>query len=59
MIEQAKAKDVKAQREKTLKRKTMRLMLLHFEHSHDFSLKSAFDKLKNNCTVSRHSVEPI
>ena len=27
----------------------MRLMLLHFEHSHDFSLKSAFDKLKSNC----------
>ena len=24
----------------------MRLMLLHFEHSHDLSLKSAFDKLK-------------
>ena len=24
----------------------MRLMLLHFEHSHDLSLKSAFEKLK-------------
>ena len=39
--------DAKQQREKTLQRKTMRLMLLHFEHSHDLSLKSAFEKLKN------------
>ena len=38
--------DAKKEREQTLLRKTMRLMLLHFEHSHDLSLKSAFDKLK-------------
>ena len=34
----------------------MRLMLLHFEHSHDLSLKSAFDKLKN---LGMHRIEKV
>ena len=40
-----------------MQRKTMRLMLLHFEHSHDLSLKAAFDKLKNHGMQRMEKVE--